>query len=231
MIESLSITFEDGITNTWGFDFSAMGTWNVPIHIPPVEFLIHQSWIKLDCHKCPQCTLPSSPTALCPVAVLLAQYALDLKHRSSFEEVDVVVVHSGKRRTELKRQRLPRVVSELVRLAVFQSRCPVGRKLKPAMRRLAPFPSSEEILHALAIFFLIEDAGGDVGKTGDVEMDYLRALHLVFKHLSKRLREIGEGDAAVNGVIVMDAISQLFAVSAPNVIRKTIAEFQGAKSS
>lgn len=227
MIESLRITFADGTSKKWDFDFSSMGTWNSPDHIAPVEYLMSQGWIKLDSHKCPQCSLASSPSALCPVALLMAQYALDLKSRASTEPVDVIVAHSQNRRTELTQIPLQRVVSELVRLAVFQSRCPVGRKLKPAMRRLPPFPVAEEVLHALAVFFLIEHLRGSSGNEGCVDMDYVRDLHLVFVHLSKRMRDVGKGDAAVNGVIIIDAISQLFAVSAPNLIRKTIEEFQG----
>jgi hypothetical protein len=52
----------------------------------------------------------------------------------------------------------------------------------------------------------------------------MQSLHNVFGFLSKRLEQAGSGDVYVNGVVILDSLSLLFSLSAPELIQKAIDE-------
>jgi len=219
MIKSLTIVTEDGRTRNWDLDFSDQGT----LQMSSFLFVVRLPWVRLDFWKCPACTLDKSRHPTCPVAMVLAQYARDLADRTSFEKVQVHVMETDGRRLTLEEVALQNVVGELVRLAVFQSQCPVGRRVKPAMTRLRPFPDNMEILQALALFFALQSREQD-GRLAPEQLRFMHSLHEVFAFLSKRLEHAGIGDVYLNAVVVLDSLSLLFSLSAPELIEKAVAE-------
>ncbi len=219
MIRSLSIRFSDGEVLTWTPGFSLQGTlqWSrMSLQEPP-------AWVRLETFKCPACTLSEIDNPICPVAAVLAEFGHELANRDSFENVRVAVEEDDGREQVFREVPLQQVAGELVRLAVFQSGCPVGRRIKPAMVRLRPFPQREEILKALAIFFALRRQSGE--DDGEQQRDVMAALHEVFGCLAKRLEHAGgKGDAYLNGLVIVDSLSLLFGLTAPELIQKTIDE-------
>lgn len=219
MVLSLTVVLEDGHALNWDFDFSENGT----LRLTNFLAIVRLPWVRLDFWKCPACTLDRKNTPMCPVAMVLAQYALDLADRKSIEQVKVYITESADRKTTIESVPLQKVAGELVRLAVFQSQCPVGRKVKPAMASLHTFPASQEILRAFALFFALRSTGRDVGEDPE-QVQFMHSLHEVFGYLSKRLENAGKGDVYLNAVVILHSLSTLFSLSAPELIQNAIAE-------
>lgn len=218
-MKALTIVLDNGQALNWEFDFSDHGT----LQMRNFLFVVRLAWVRLDFFKCPGCTLEKSANPTCPVAMVLAQYARDLADRKSFEDVRVFVDEDDGRQIILEKVALQTVVGELVRLAVFQSACPVGRRVKPTMARLHPFPTNKETLQALAVFFALRSRGGN-GALDPEQVQFMKSLHEVFGCLCKRLETAGKGDVYLNAVVVMHSLSLLFSLSAPELIENAIAE-------
>jgi len=219
VVRTLTIILEDGQTLHWNLDFSEHGT----LQIGSFAFTSQLPWVRLEFCQCPACTLAPETNPTCPVAEVLAQYARDLADRTSFERVKVHVVEEDGRHVILKSVPLQNVVGELARLAVYQAGCPVGRKIKPAMVRLPAFPSNNEILQALALFFALLSKGESDSLSAEQDA-FMQSLHEVFGCLSKRLEDAGKGDVYLNAVVIMHSLSMLFSLSAPELIRTAIRE-------
>ncbi len=197
MIQAITIHLENGTKLHWDFEFSVHGT----MRLNNVFLSGVPEWIK--------------PT--CPVAEVLAKYAHDLADHKSFEKVKVEVFQKDQQPFTLSNVPLQRVVGELVRLAAFQYECPIGRKIKPAMTELPPFPTNDEILEAFAKAFADEAENGELNSD---EVALLEDLHDLFGNLSVRLDQVGRGDAHLNGVVILHSLSVLFSLSAPELIGK-----------
>lgn len=220
MIKALSIVLEDGRNLHYYLDFSEQGTLKMSTSLASTEGM---EWLDLDFCRCAECNLDKSQFPFCPVAEVLAEYARDLADRRSFEKVKVHVIQDDNREIILRDIPLQSVVSELVRLAVFQSHCPVGRKIKPAMTKLPPFPRSQEVLQALAMFFALQETLSP-GNVREGQLKYIQTLHGVLGNLCRRLEHAGHGDAYLNGVVVLHSLSLLFSLTAPELLESAIAE-------
>ncbi len=213
MIKAITIYMEDGKTLHWDFEFSVHGTMKLNnVFISGVP-----EWIKLENFQCPACTLIPQTSPTCPVAEVLAKYAFDLADHKSFEKVEVEVKQKDEPSFTISNVPLQRVVGELVRLAAFQYECPIGRKIKPAMTELPPFPTNDEILEAFAKAF---SRASETGELNRDEVALLEDLHDLFGNLSVRLDQVGRGDAHLNGVVILHSLSVLFSLSAPELISK-----------
>lgn len=209
----MTIQLEGGRKLHWDFDFSVHGT----MRLTNVLMDGVPDWIRLENFQCPACTLDTEEWPTCPVAEVLAKYAHDLADHKSFEKVQVEVFQKNQPPFSLSNVPLQRIVGELVRLAAFQYECPIGRKIKPAMTKLPPFPTNDEILDAFALAFAEQSEGG---KLNSDEVELLDDLHDLFGNLSIRLDQVGRGDAHLNGVVILHSLSVLFSLSAPELIRK-----------
>ena len=109
-------------------------------------------------------------------------------------------------------------------MAVYQSGCPVGRRIKPAMMRLHLFPNNNEILQALALFFAVQSRRDGHDHLAPEHEAFMKSLHDVFGCLSKRLENAGKGDVYLNAVVIMHSLSLLFSLSAPELIKEVIAD-------
>jgi hypothetical protein len=214
MIKAITIRLSDGRQLMWDFDFSLQGTMRMTNVFPTAQL----DWIRLEHCQCPDCVLKPDEFPTCPVAEVLASYARDLANRKSYEKVSVDVYQDNAPKLTINNIPLQNVVRELVRLAVFQYECPVGRKVKPVMTALPPFPSNEEILHAFALAFAPQ-AEASHGELNQEQMHFLEQLHDVFGNLSVRLEHVGQGDAHLNGVVILHSLAVLFTLSAPELIR------------
>lgn len=213
MITAIGLYLSDGTERHWDFDFSLGGT----MRVNRMSVTQIPRWMRLEYCQCPACTLDTAEHPLCPVAEVLGKYAFDLANYRSYEIVNVDVFDEKGERTRLESIPLQTVVSELVRLAVFQYECPIGRLVKPAMSALPPFPSNDEILSAFALAFEPEIGTNTVSLNEDQQV-YLEALHDLFGNLSVRLEHLGQGDAHLNGVVILHSLAVLFTLSAPDLI-------------
>ncbi|OPZ29161.1 MAG: hypothetical protein BWZ02_01071 [Lentisphaerae bacterium ADurb.BinA184] len=214
MIKAVAIHHPDGTKLRWEFDFTQHGTMRMNRNLLAET----PEWILLTYCQCPACTLDPVEHPICPVAEVLSGYAYDLRDRKSFEQVTVEVFRDNAPTVMLRNIPLQTVVSEVVRLAVFQYECPIGRQIKPALVKLPPFPTSEEILAAFAQAF----AAGRTDDEGGLRAEdraFLESLHDLFGNLSVRLDRIGRGDAHLNGVVILHSLAVLFTLSAPELIR------------
>ena len=221
MIKALSIVLEDGCNLHYDLDFSDQGTLRIT---NPVVLGKNSGWLALDFCKCPDCNLENQTSPNCPVAEVLAQYACDLADRQSFEKVKVHIIQEDNRELILRDVQLQTVVGELVRLAVFQSHCPVGRRIKSAVAKLPPFPRSQELLQALAIFFALQASLSPGKSTKSEQVKYVQSLHGVFGNLCRRLEKAGNGDAYLNGVVVLHSLSLLFSLTVPELVEAALGE-------
>ena len=219
MISTIRIHLPTGRALTWDFDFSTQGT----IQLSNLHLDDTPHWIQLSHCQCPACTLDTEIYNTCPVAEVLSGYAHDLAHRQSFERVKVEVFRDDAPKVILESIPLQNVVSELVRLAVFQYECPIGRHVKPTMTDLPPFPSNDQVLHAFACAFA--DHHSPLTKRLPIEPEELmEQLHDLFGNLCVRLESIGNGDAHVNGVVILHSLAMLFTLSAPELIAAVVPE-------
>ncbi len=222
MLRALTVFLNDGTTLRWNLDFSERGT----VRVPEDGERAVLSWTALGHHQCLVCPLDAKETEVCPVADVLGEYAMDLADYPSSEKGTVHILEDGGRRIILEEVPLQTVAGELVRLAVFQGGCPVGRQVKPAMARLRPFPSDRDFLEAMALHFAFrkrnnEESGGDFSEHEKV----MQSLHDLFGCLSKRLENQGEGDVCINAVVIMHSLSLFFSLSAPALIKRAMEEF------
>ncbi|MBN2449753.1 MAG: hypothetical protein JXR77_05150 [Lentisphaeria bacterium] len=204
----LTVRLPDKRLLRWGLDFSEYGT----LRINTTRWSHKRPWARLSFCQCSCCPLQDGPYATCPVAEVILEYALDLAERSSCEEVSVSLRDEGERIQAFAPMALQDVVGELIRLAVYQAGCPIGRKVKPAMAGLALFPSQEEVLAALGRHFAA--LGGEA-----IAIKIMADLHEVFCSLGRRLGAAGSGDVYLNAVVVQEALAALFRLTAPERIR------------
>ncbi len=216
MIETIKIHFPgEHDVRRWDFSFSAQGTMRLPQVFKKGGI---PEWVKLETYQCPACTLKPESSPVCPVAQVMAKYAYDLADRQSHETVNVEIIQKDSEPFMINNVSLQRVVGELVRLGAFQYECPVGRKIKQPMTELPPFPSSEEILSAFTRAFA--DHQSDEGGFEKEHTQLLEDLHDLFGNITLRLDQVGQGDAHLNGVVILHSLSMLFSLSAPELVRK-----------
>ena len=214
MERMLSLVFGDGRLFRWTLEFSQSGTLQVNLD----RWSRKRPWARLGFCKCVCCPLTDGPHATCPVADVILEYAMDLADFDGDEPVSVTIHQEDGQDVSYPVMPLKEVVSELVRLAVYQSGCPIGRRLKPAMVGLPLFPTREQVLEALVQFFAA--LGGEVEERACIGLD---DRHDVFESLARRLEDAGAGDIYVNAVVVQDALAAFCAMTAPELIRRKAA--------
>jgi hypothetical protein len=204
------------------FDFSITNTMYID-DVP--EELVKADWVQLENNKCSQCTLKKENHQACPVAVNLGKYAHELFDRLSTDTVSIQLWEESGRHLQLANIPLQDVTGELVRLAVFQSECPIGRRVKKALEFVPPFPTDGEITRAFALFFAmqqLQQKGRDVTQE---QILYLNSMHDLFENLSRRVRAITRGDAGVNGVMIYHSLMMLVSLSLPEHLEKIMKEY------
>jgi hypothetical protein len=227
MIKRIEINFDenpDEASLVLNFDFSNTNTMYIDDFDDEIQ---KEDWLQLQTHKCSQCTLKKADHPLCPVAKNLSKYARELFHRQSTDTVSIELLENSGRHLQLSNIPLQDVTGELVRMAVFQSECPIGRRVKKALEFVPPFPTDQETTRAFALFFAMQQLQGE-GKNEDVTKEqiiYLDSLHELFENLSRRVRVITRGDAGVNGVMIYHSLMMLVSLSLPENLEKIMKEY------
>ncbi len=232
--QELSIEFSDGTVEFLYIERRETGTHTPTTREKP------KPWTMLSFHKCPSCTLPTG-IYCCPAALSLQATMGKLRSRSSTERVRATAV-DGEGRSQTVEWDLQSVGSSLVQLAVFETACPVGYRLKPYLAGLPPFSDSLELMRHVTRKIL-EKHGGSVEASRQELSETLGPLAEVFVHLIRRIRS-EDGDAGVpasadgsapiadavpNSIVQVDAIAQRFSMKADKLCAEISAELGWSK--
>lgn len=194
-----------------------------PIHIDkasnsfiPTAQTPAPAWAALEYQQCGNCPLSKSEVPLCPVATNLVPLIELCGSMKSYESVSLEVVTPE--RTISGETTAQRVISSILGLIIATSACPHTEFLKPMARFHLPLASDEETIYRttsmflLAQYFLHKD-----GKPFTMELDQLtriyKELQTINRALARRLKAAISEDAAVNGIILLDLLTQSVAWS------------------
>ena len=168
-------------------------------------------WTELDYQQCSNCPLLKQDVPLCPVAANLIPLIDLCGAMVSYENVHLEVLTperciSGDTTAQ-------RVLSSILGLIIATSPCPHTEYFKPMARFHLPLASEDETIYRtsstflLAQHFLYKD-----GKNYSLDLDGLTQIYaemqVINRALARRLKAVISQDAAVNGIILLDLLTQ-----------------------
>lgn len=164
-------------------------------------------WTKLNCFKCPNCTLDERQYEFCPIAVNMVDIIDYFGNYVSYEPVEVIV--TAPERTYTKQVSLQHGVSSLIGIYMVTSGCPILEKLKPMVRFHLPFASIEETTYrAVSMYLLAQYCIKQHGGHPDWDLYKLAEAYenicTVNENFCKRLRTIKSKDTNINALVVLD---------------------------
>lgn len=226
-------TFSDGAQHSFNINLSYPELKQIK---PPVPSLKMPDWVKLNFHKCSNCTLDEKTHQYCPAAESLIEIFDIFKKVISYEEVDVLVRIPGKEiHTKISIQS---ALSSLLGLSLGGSNCPVLKKFAPMARFHLPFATFEETIYRsvstylLAQHFILAEGGKPDWELTGLKKFY-QEVAKVNTALSKRLAHLNTADANINALINLDCfavrLSDLFDESIKE-LRALFGNFLGKKS-
>jgi len=164
-------------------------------------------WTKLNCCKCPNCTLDERQHEFCPIALNLVDIIDYFSIFISSEPVEVIV--TANERTYSKEVTLQQGVSSLIGIYMVTSGCPVMEKLKPMVRFHLPFATLEETMYRAISMFLVSQYF--LYRHGGYPELNLEKLHKAYDNVKivnqsflKRLQTIDTKDSNLKAVVVLD---------------------------
>lgn len=186
----------------------------------PIEKELPQ-WVKLDYHRCENCTLLPNEHEFCPVMINLHEIQKEFNTIMSYEKVSLEVI--TKERKIIQDTTVQRGLSSLLGLIMATSGCPHTVFFKPMARFHLPLANKDETLfRATSMYLLAQYIRSHKGLEPDFELSGLSEIYynmeLINASIAERLREASKADATANAVILLD----LFAKIVPLVIDKSL---------
>ncbi len=175
----------------------------------------YPDWAQLEYCQCKNCSLTSEDYLYCPLAVNLVPIIYWCQDFASYDEVDVTVV--SKERTVQSATTLQRGISSLLGLLMGSSACPKMTFLRPLARFHLPLASREEtIFRTVSTAFLNNYFNADNSDAEAVltqlKQDY-EDLQQLNHDMAERIRSATSKDAAVNAIVLLDALSKSVSLS------------------
>lgn len=169
-------------------------------------------WTKLNCCKCPNCTLNERKHKFCPIAVNLVDIIDYFSIFVSSEPVEVIVTTNE--RTYLKKVTLQQGISSLIGIYMVTSGCPVMEKLKPMVRFHLPFATMEETMYRAISMYLVSQYfsyrhGGEAEWNLKRLNEAYENVKIVNKSFLKRLNLIDTKDSNPKAVVVLDYFAKI----------------------
>lgn len=169
-------------------------------------------WMNLDFHKCPGCTLPSEPGAMCPVAVNLGSVVLPFRDQFSYTPVTTVVTFRGRQIGQ--KCDLQTGLSSMMGLIMATSGCSLLDKLRPMVYTHQPFAVMEEtFFRAISGFLVAQYMRLKHRQTPEFDLEVLKGIYrdinsvnTAFHH---RLRGFEGKDANLNALVMLDVFAQM----------------------
>lgn len=182
-------------------------------------------WYRLDFKQCPNCSLSSHKTPLCPMMSTLGCAATRFSTIVSFETVDLVV--TTEERTITKKTSVQRALSSLLGLLIAVSGCPHTVYFKPMARFHLPLATEDEtVFRATGMYMIAQYLRKSEGLDAEFDLSGLKKIYenlrVVNMAVAARLREAAKADSLVNAVILLD----LFAKAIPDIIDMKLEEMK-----
>ena len=216
---ALTASDESRLVFVYKMKFTEEYTLEFPVHIDKATntfiVLTPQNpapfWTELDYHQCSNCPLLKENTPFCPVAVNLVPLIALCGAMASYENVYVEVI--APERNISSETSAQRVLSSILGLIIATSPCPHTEYFKPMARFHLPLASEDETIYRasstflLAQYFLFKE-----GKAYSCDLDGLTKIYaemkVVNRGLARRVKAAISEDAAVNGIILLDLLTQ-----------------------
>ena len=197
--------YQDGAEETVDIHHSADGELQVPAEFEPPD------WTELTCEQCSHCPLKPAQTRYCPVALNIAVVCAGRSLGESHTPVLLRVVTP--QREYRVHTTVQRGMSALIGLAGALSTCPYTRPLRAMALTHLPVASERESLVRMASLHLLDcyirreqDPSVKVS-LADLPRIY-DDLARLNRGMARRLRHLQCGDAAVNGMVLLDILSR-----------------------
>jgi len=200
------LAFTDGSSLEFPINIDRASNYFIPQTDLPVP-----DWAALDFQQCSNCPLSKADVPTCPVAANLVPLIDLCGAMTSHDSVHLHLITAE--RTVMGDTTVQRVLSSILGLIIATSPCPHTEYLKPMARFHLPLASDDETIYRttsmylLAQYFLFKD-----GKDYSLELDKLtqiyKELQIINRALARRLKAAISEDAAVNGIILLDLLSQ-----------------------
>ncbi len=176
----------------------------------------YPAWLALERDRCEGCPLPPGSRRTCPAALSIEAVVASFASCVSWERVALVVERGGQR----LEASLPIQVAarSLMGLLLPLSACPVMMQLRPMAYLHLPLGGHlDTLFRFLGMYLIAQYLRGQDGHAPDWELSRLRELmgeiHRVNRGLAQRLRHATTRDAAVNSVILLDALTDSLELS------------------
>lgn len=168
-------------------------------------------WADLNYQQCGNCTLNSTDSPFCPVAINLIPLLELCNAIPSYETLKLEVMMPE--RTISGNTTMQRALSSMLGLIMATSPCPHTEYLKPMARFHLPLASENETLYrTVSMYLLAQYFQRKEGDDYSLELDRLTEIYqnlkIINKALAKRFKAAMTEDATVNAIILLDLLSQ-----------------------
>ncbi|MDE1923210.1 MAG: hypothetical protein KGL92_00480 [Gammaproteobacteria bacterium] len=201
----------DGTARVLDFEFTAreFQLTNAVPEEPPF-------WAELDFNRCPNCPLDAAAHRCCPPALHMADAVEKLQALVSFDAVDVAVDVAGRR--ICARTSVQEALSSVLGLIMATAGCPWTDRLRPMARFHLPFADETETVYRSVSMYLLaaQVVGMRVGSDFAQLEDLYRNLHLVNRHMARRLGAATQTDPARNAIALLDVYTALLPAALEN---------------
>ncbi len=173
-------------------------------------------WAQLDFNRCPNCPLDAAVHPCCPPAMHMSEPVQKLHALVSFDSVDVTVDVAGRRISA--RTSVQEALSSVLGLIMATAGCPWTDRLRPMARFHLPFADETETVYRSVSMYLLAariagiDAGADFAQLEEL----YRNLHVVNRHMARRLGAATQTDPARNAIALLDVYTALLPAALEN---------------
>ncbi|MDH5601598.1 MAG: hypothetical protein OEY78_09870 [Gammaproteobacteria bacterium] len=176
----------------------------------------YPDWSQLEFNQCSHCPLTSDDYLYCPLAVNLVPIIYWSKDFKSYDEVEVTIISTE--REVRAHTSLQHAISSLLGLLMSSSACPKMKFLRPLARFHLPLATHEETIFRTVSSTLLRNYLRDKdNKTIEAALADLKnqywELQEVNQFIAKRIRVAIKKDAAVNAIVLLDALSKIVSYS------------------
>jgi len=169
-----------------------------------------KEWTRLVFHKCGHCPLNEKNVPFCPLASTIDIVIPKLHNFLSYDEIQARVEYRN--RVVSSTLTVQRALSSLLGLIIPASGCPYTVYFRPMSRFHLPFADTEETIYRATSIFLLAQYFLN-RKSGCIPTDFNRLetiysdVHIVNKHICRRLMDVCENDCSLNAIAILDMLT------------------------
>lgn len=184
-----------------------------------------KEWVKLTHYQCGHCLLSEESFPICPLAGAIDIIISKLHNFLSYDEIEAQVEYRN--RITTSSLTMQRALSSLLGLIIPASGCPYTAFFRPMSRFHLPFADTEETIYRatsmflLAQYFLNRESGCIPTDFSRLEKIY-NDVHIVNRHICKRLVDVCETDCSLNAIAILD----MFTVSLHSSLRHDLQQLE-----